>query len=72
MPAPLYRGLDSYNRCLDHVLNLILRDILRKLGSGTMEQAQVACDCLQTGNSITGHSAIGKLRVLAFWINRSP
>jgi hypothetical protein len=71
-PAPLYRGLDSYIRCLAHVLNRIVKDILRTLGSGTMEQAQVACDCLQTGNSITEHSAIGKLRVLALWINRSP
>lgn len=72
MPAPLYRGLDSYIRCLAHVLNLIVKDILRNLGSGTMEQAQVACDCLQTGNSITDHSAIGRLRVLALWINRTP
>ncbi|KAJ6038636.1 hypothetical protein N7460_007353 [Penicillium canescens] len=72
MPAPLYRGLDSYIRCLAHVLNLIVKDILRNVGSGTMEQAQVACDCLQTGNSITDHSAIGRLRVLALWINRSP
>jgi hypothetical protein len=72
IPAPLYRGLDSYIRCLAHVLNLIVKDILRTLGSGTMEQAQVVCDCLQTGNSITEHSAIGKLRVLALWINRSP
>ncbi|OQD74710.1 hypothetical protein PENANT_c169G07139 [Penicillium antarcticum] len=31
MPAPLYRGLDSYIRCLAHVLNLIVKDILRKL-----------------------------------------
>ncbi|KAJ5300165.1 hypothetical protein N7508_007408 [Penicillium antarcticum] len=72
MPAPLNRGLDSYIRCLAHVLNLIVKDILRNLGSGTMKQAQVACDCLQTGNSITDHSAIGRLRVLALWINRSP
>jgi hypothetical protein len=72
MPAPLYRELDSYVRCLAHVLNLIVKDILRNLGSGTMEQAQVACDRLQTGNSISDHSAIGRLRVLALWINRSP
>ncbi|KAJ5082309.1 hypothetical protein N7532_011352 [Penicillium argentinense] len=72
MLAPLYRGLDSYIRCLAHVLNLIVKDILRNLGSGMVEGAQVACDCLQTGNSITDNSAIGRLRVLALWINRSP
>ncbi|KAJ5084978.1 hypothetical protein N7532_009749 [Penicillium argentinense] len=72
MPAPLYRSLDSYISCLAHVLNLIVKNILPNLGSGTMEQAQVACDCLQAGNSITDHSAIGILRVLALWINRSP
>lgn len=72
IPAPLYRGLDSYIRCLAHILNLIVKDILRNLGSGTMEQAQTACDSLQTGNLITDHSAIGRLRVLALWINRSP
>ncbi|KAJ5267683.1 hypothetical protein N7478_010491 [Penicillium angulare] len=72
MPAPLYRGLDSYIRCLAHILNLIVKDILRNLGSGTMEQAQVACEFLQPGNSITDQSAIGRLRVLALWINRSP
>ncbi|KAJ5742343.1 hypothetical protein N7533_011752 [Penicillium manginii] len=72
MQAPLYRGLDSYIRCLAHVLNLIVKDILRNLGSGTMEQAQVACDRLQTGDSITDQSAIGRLRVFALWINRSP
>lgn len=72
IPAPLYRGLDSYIRCLAHILNLIVKDILRNLGSGTMEQAQAACDSLQTGNLITDHSAIGRLRVLALWINRSP
>ncbi|KAJ6125923.1 hypothetical protein N7471_010416 [Penicillium samsonianum] len=56
MPEPLYRGLDSYIRCLAHVLNLIVEDILRNLGPGTMEQAQVACDCLQTdyGSSLFG------------------
>jgi hypothetical protein len=72
MPAPLYRGLDSYIRCLAHVLNLIVKDILHALGSGTMEQAQATCDHLQNGNSITKQSAIGRLRILALWINRSP
>lgn len=72
IPAPLYGGLDSYIRCLAHVLNLIVKDILRNLRSGMMEQAQVTCDCLQTGNLITDHSAIGRLRVLALWIKGSP
>lgn len=41
-PAWLYRGVDSYIRCLAHVLNMIVKDILRALGSGTLEQAQAA------------------------------
>jgi hypothetical protein len=70
--APLYRGLDSYIRCLAHVLNLIVKDILRALKSGDIEQAQAAYDSLQNGNPITNQSAIGRLRILALWINRNP
>jgi hypothetical protein len=68
----LYRGLDSYIRCLAHVLNLIVKDILRALKSGDTEQAQAACDSLQDGHSITNQSAIGRLRILALWISRNP
>jgi len=46
MLALLYRGLNSYIRCLAHALNLIVKDILRNLGSGTIEQAQVTYNCL--------------------------
>jgi hypothetical protein len=70
--ALLYRGLDSYIRCLAHVLNLIVKDILRALNSGDTEQAQAVCDSLQDGHSITNQSAIERLRILALWINRNP
>jgi len=35
--ALLYRGLNSYIRYLAYILNLIVKDILRNLGLGTIE-----------------------------------
>ena len=68
----LYQGLDSYVRCLAHILNLIVKDILKALKSGDVEEAQDACDSLQNGRSITAQTALAKLRVLALWISRHP
>jgi hypothetical protein len=70
--APLYQGLDSYIRCLAHILNLIVKDILRALKSGNTEEAHAACDSLRDGKPIITQTALGKLRVLALWIDRHP
>jgi hypothetical protein len=70
--APLYQGLDSYIRCLTHILNLIVKDILRALKSGNTEEAHAACDSLRDGKPIITQTALGKLRVLALWIDRHP
>ncbi|ODQ70695.1 hypothetical protein LIPSTDRAFT_156155, partial [Lipomyces starkeyi NRRL Y-11557] len=41
-----FRGLESYVRCLAHILNLIVKDILSALKSGTAAEAFCACDML--------------------------
>ncbi|KAK9364418.1 ribonuclease H-like domain-containing protein [Lipomyces kononenkoae] len=68
----LYRGLDSYIRCLAHILNLIVKDILRVLKSGNVEEASAACDNLRDGKSIGTQTALARLRILALWIDRTP
>jgi hypothetical protein len=68
----LYQGLDSYIRCLAHILNLIVKDILRALKSGDVEEANAACNSLQNGNPVTTQTALGRLRILALWIDRHP
>ncbi|KAK9257572.1 hypothetical protein V1519DRAFT_120431 [Lipomyces tetrasporus] len=41
-----FRGLDSYVRCLAHILNLILQGILHALKSGNAREACAMCDSL--------------------------
>lgn len=40
----LFKGLGSFIRCLAHILNLIVKDILRVLKSGTVQEATRLCD----------------------------
>ena len=44
---PLFWDKDSYIRCLAHILNLIVKDILKSLKSGTIEEAITAWDNLK-------------------------
>jgi hypothetical protein len=67
-----FHGLDSYIRCLAHILNLIVKDILRALKSGSTQEAYAVCDSLREGQPITTQTALAKLRILALWISRSP
>jgi hypothetical protein len=67
-----FQGLDSYIRCLAHIMNLIVKDILRALISGNIEEASTICDDLRAGKSIITQTALAKLRVLTLWIDRSP
>lgn len=71
---PLFHGQDSYIRCLAHVLNLIVKDILQTLKSGNMEEAHALCDNVNEGEqwSIGTKEPLARLRVLALWIHRSP
>ena len=67
-----FQGSSSYVRCLAHVINLIVKDVLRTLKDGTMDDARAACDALQSSNPIGTQSALGRLRILALWIHRHP
>jgi hAT family C-terminal dimerisation region len=77
-----FSGPNSYIRCLAHILNLIVKDILRSLKSGSVSEANSICDNLQSRNSqstssattpsILSQSPLAKLRILAIWISRSP
>lgn len=71
---PLFRGPDSYVRCLAHILNLIVKDILRTLKSGNMEEAHTMCDNFKEGEqwSVETQEPLARLRILALWIHRSP
>jgi hypothetical protein len=71
---PLFQGEDSYVRCLAHILNLIVKDILQSLKSGTTEEAIAAWDSFKDGplTTFTSQEALAKLRILALWIDRSP
>jgi hypothetical protein len=71
---PIFRGLDSYVRCLAHILNLIVKDILQSLKSGNMEEAHAVCDNFKEGEqwSVGAQEPLARLRILALWIHRSP
>lgn len=67
-----FRGKDSYIRCLAHVLNLIVGDILASLKCGTLNTSIEACDRLQQNKEIGQHSPLARLRIIALWISRTP
>jgi hypothetical protein len=67
-----FQGVDSYIRCLAHVLNLIVGDILSALKSGDHRSAMEACDLLQENKKIGQYSALARLRIMALWISRTP
>ena len=67
-----FQGLDSYIRCLAHILNLVVKDILRALKSGSSKEVYTACNSLCNGQPISIQSALAKLRILSLWIGRSP
>ncbi|KAJ5082681.1 hypothetical protein N7532_011724 [Penicillium argentinense] len=70
----LFCGLGSYVRCLAHIINLIVKDILSALKSGNTEEATSICDNLDRGEHHSFHTLepLAKLRILAIWIHRSP
>ena len=70
----LFSGLGSYVRCLAHIINLIVKDILGALRSGNIGEAYIVCNNLDEGNyqSFQTVEPLAKLRILALWIHRSP
>ncbi|KAK9366127.1 ribonuclease H-like domain-containing protein [Lipomyces kononenkoae] len=70
---PLFQGEESFVRCLAHILNLIVKDILRTLKSDNIDEAFSACNDLRDGISrLASAGPLAKLRIFALWINRSP
>lgn len=73
-----FNGIGSYIRCLAHILNLIVKDILGALDSGTTHEALKICKHLGAGAStdvclkLSAQTALSRLRILAVWISRSP
>ena len=67
-----FQGIDSYIRCLAHVLNLIVRDILSGMKSRDHKSAIEACDLLQGNKKIGRQSALARVRIMALWILRTP
>ncbi|KAH8688693.1 hypothetical protein BGW36DRAFT_433992 [Talaromyces proteolyticus] len=56
------------------MINLIVKDILPALKSGNTEEATSSCDTLDEGKRHLCDTLepLGKLRILALWIHRSP
>lgn len=71
-PEIQFCGIDSYIHCLAHILNLIVKDILHALKSGSIQEAYTACDSIQNGKSFATQTALARLQILALWISRSP
>jgi hypothetical protein len=74
-PTELVRfdGRNSQIRCIAHVLNRIVKDILTTLKAGDRESATIACDLLAEKKSIgDDHSSMSRLRILSLWISRTP
>lgn len=67
-----FQGADSYIRCLAHVLNLIVSDILSALKSGDHKTAVTTCDLMQENKDIGMHSVLSRLRIMSLWIARTP
>ena len=72
----LFCGLDSYIRCLAHIINLIVKDILQALKSGSAEEAASICNNLDKREyqqcEFQFLGPLAKPRILALWIQRSP
>ena len=77
-PLMRFRGRQSFIPCLAHVINLICKQILASLKSGSIREAKATLDELATQKepsftSIhTTKSAVIKIRLLILWIARSP
>jgi hypothetical protein len=77
-PLMRFHGRKSFLRCLAHVINLICKEILAMLGSGSAREAQAVLHELAHhqdrpfSDTGAGKSAIVKIRLLVLWIARSP
>jgi hypothetical protein len=67
-----FQGLNSFVRCLAHILNLVVKQFLSALKTGDIESAGEACEKIKNGKDIPELSALARLRVLILWLARSP
>src|SRR5450432_3197781 len=69
---PRFHGQSSYIRCIAHVLNRIVKLILKTLNSGDRTAANDAIELVSNRQYMdTSDSALARLRVLIIWISRS-
>src|SRR3977135_199613 len=57
-----FQGLQSYVRCLAHIINLIVKDILTALKSGDVGASSTACDQLGKDSFHQSQSVIALVR----------
>lgn len=67
-----FQGVDSYIRCIAHILNLIVSDILSTLKAGDHASAAEACEIILENKEIEQMSALARLRIMTLWIARTP
>ena len=62
--------------CLAHVINLIVKDVLKTLKSGNADDVDTICDGFDRDGDNTMFTStldpLARIRILAVWIQRSP
>ena len=71
--VPRFHSQSSYIRCIAHILNWIVKLILKTLNSRDRTSANDAIELVSNGQYIRMTDlALARLRVLIIWISRSP
>lgn len=65
-----FQGSQSYVRCLGHIINLIVKDILAKLNTGNPDVDEM-CAIIDREHP-QSLDVVGRVRYLAVWIQQSP
>lgn len=66
-----FQGTHSFVRCLAHIINLLVKDILAALKCGDYEDANNVIDKIEENNQMTTISVVLKLRSLILHVRRS-
>lgn len=67
-----FQGINSYIRCVAHILNLIVKDMFIAMKCGDFRSAMEVCDLLQENKKTGRHSALAQLWIMVLWISRTP
>ena len=59
-----FQNINNYIRCLAHILNLIISDILTTLKAGDHQTAFTTYNLIQENKDIKPHSTIARLRII--------